>query len=377
MPKNMKILTTRDRKSAGGGIVAFIESILPFFKSDVRCVDVGRPHSFFDDSDPVAKNTFLRMILDYSRFIAGIISFNPDIIHINTSLDMSKKAILRDSVYIFISKLFRKKVLVYWHGWAYKKYTSFPYRGGDRGTICGIYKSSDAFVVMMSGIKEQLLNWGFKKPIYLCTTSYDSLLMPEGLLRKHEKDNKNILFLSSVLKEKGVIELLKAYDIVRRKHPEWGLTVCGDGPFLEEARAFCETEKIREVKFAGQVGPAEKKKHLDNSDIFCLLSYEEVFPVAVLEALAMGLPVVCSDAGALEDIIKEGVNGFVIRRLSEVRDGLRFDVNMVAEKVSKLIEDRRLREKISMNNAPEAKQKYYPGVVAERLENIYNQILQE
>jgi glycosyltransferase involved in cell wall biosynthesis len=371
----MKILMTRDRKEAGGGIVSFIESLLPFLKSQVRCVDVGRPHSFFGAVGAAGKITFFRMISDYWLFTAGIVSFCPDIVHINTSLDRSKKAILRDSVYIVISKIFRKKVLVYWHGWAYKTNTSFPYRGGNRGIMCGIYKSADAFVVMMPALKEQLLSWGFEKPVFLCTTSYDSLLRPGEVSGIKNKETKNILFLSSVMKEKGVKELLAAYDIVRIKHPEWSLTVCGDGPFLEEARIFCENNKIEGVNFAGQVAPAEKKKYFENSDIFCLLSYGEMFPVAVLEALAMGLPVVCSDAGALVDIVKESVNGFVIKRQNADRNGLRFDINRVAEKIIKLIEDKHLRETISANNSAEARQKYHPEKVGSKIEDIYLKVL--
>jgi glycosyltransferase involved in cell wall biosynthesis len=74
------------------------------------------------------------------------------------------------------------------------------------------------------------------------------------------------------------------------------------------------------------------------ADIFAMTSLWEGLPRSLVEALATGLPVVCYDADGVRDILRDGVNGFLVKR---------GDTAAMAERLSRLIRDRELRRRLS------------------------------
>jgi glycosyltransferase involved in cell wall biosynthesis len=93
-------------------------------------------------------------------------------------------------------------------------------------------------------------------------------------------------------------------------------------------------------------------------------------PNAVLEALAMGLPVVSSDAGGLKDILRNGENGFIVLPDFAAPPKKKFDPETVAKAIERLVETPELHERISTVNWRYARQRFAAPVVARRLEAI-------
>ncbi|NQE54750.1 Trehalose synthase [ANME-1 cluster archaeon GoMg3.2] len=96
-----------------------------------------------------------------------------------------------------------------------------------------------------------------------------------------------------------------------------------------------------------------------------LLSLSESFGIVNLEAMASGLPIVATSVGGLPEIIKEGKNGFLVEPQNPKE---------IAEKVSMILRDDELRERISKNNKERAKEYSWEGAV-ERLEEVYRSYL--
>jgi len=113
-------------------------------------------------------------------------------------------------------------------------------------------------------------------------------------------------------RNKGLDLLLEGFSLLKDLHPDWQLTVLGEGD--ERGRL----EQIRNdlgltdrVNFAGRV--RDPYSYLRRSDLFVMPSRTEGFPLALCEALACGLPAICSDcAGGVRDIIEDGVNGVLV-----------------------------------------------------------------
>ena len=87
---------------------------------------------------------------------------------------------------------------------------------------------------------------------------------------------------------------------------------------------------------------------------------------SVLEAMAFGLPVIVTPVGGLQDIIKEGLNGYFVPIANSIA---------LSETIIGLINDKDLMYNMSLYNYSEA-QKYYASNVVKRIENIYKKVLE-
>lgn len=99
--------------------------------------------------------------------------------------------------------------------------------------------------------------------------------------------------------------LLRAFASVRRKHPEARLLLVGDGEGRAQAERLCATLGLGDaVHFAGT--RKDVPELLRAMDVFVLSSRHEGMPVAVLEAMACGVPVVTTDVGGISELVHDG-----------------------------------------------------------------------
>jgi glycosyltransferase involved in cell wall biosynthesis len=180
----------------------------------------------------------------------------------------------------------------------------------------------------------------------------------------------NLLYLSRVEVAKGVFELLDAFKILKSRDPAYTLTIGGDGPDLEALKAYAKQLQLSGVSFSGFLKGQAKVDCYRQGSVFCFLSYTEGMPNAVLEALAMGLPVVSSDAGGLRDILRNGENGFVIPPDNNAPAKKKFDPQAIALAIEKLVETPALHERISTINWRYARHRFAAPVVARRIEAL-------
>lgn len=120
------------------------------------------------------------------------------------------------------------------------------------------------------------------------------------------------VYVGWLVVEKGIIELLDAIDSLYSSFDFKLIFVGGgtlDGLVNERIRNNKMTSRIMSL---GWQNNEEVKNALSCSHVFVLPSYSEGFPNALLEAMAMGLPAICSDVGAISDSLHNDVNGYLI-----------------------------------------------------------------
>lgn len=118
-----------------------------------------------------------------------------------------------------------------------------------------------------------------------------------------------IIFIGRLVKDKGIQELLAAFERIRREAEDAVLLILGPED-EEEAKLFLEkAEEIGNVCYAGYVKNIEA--YLAISNLLLLPSYREGFGTVVIEAAAMGLPTVGSRIPGLSDAIEDGVTGML------------------------------------------------------------------
>ena len=185
---------------------------------------------------------------------------------------------------------------------------------------------------------------------------------------KSIKINKeiNLLFISRLVKEKGVFIAINTLRIIHQKYhnKHVNLFIAGDGPIREEIEKYINEHKIFNCHLLGAVS-GEKKHDLFKKCHILLFPtyYGEGLPNAILEAMGSGLPIISRINAGIPDHVENGVNGFLT---------LSMKPKWYAETVIKLLDIKKY-QKISKNNIVKA-QHYSISAVKSRLLKIYSKL---
>jgi glycosyltransferase involved in cell wall biosynthesis len=158
--------------------------------------------------------------------------------------------------------------------------------------------------------------------------------------------------------------LIDALGLLRAEHPSTVLVLVGTGPLQEQLAAHAQAAGIAEhVIFTGM--RSDVPELLPAFDVFALSSRQEGLPVAVMEALACGLPVVATAVGGLPEIVTDGVEG----RL--VPPG---DPRSLADALAEVVGDDQVRGRMSA--AAVVRSKAFDIAAAQRqIEDVYAEVL--
>jgi phosphatidylinositol alpha-mannosyltransferase len=123
----------------------------------------------------------------------------------------------------------------------------------------------------------------------------------------------NVLFVGRLEPRKGLLPLLKAIRILRKSGTDCRLLVVGSGPLEREARRYVMTRRLAEVEFLGRVSDAEKTQLFRTADVFVSpATGQESFGIVLLEAMAAGAPIVCSDIHGYKGVVKRGEQALLV-----------------------------------------------------------------
>lgn len=212
--------------------------------------------------------------------------------------------------------------------------------------------------------KEAVLSMGIKTPIAVIPRgiNLEDYKKPEGIKSLAERfpelqNKKVILFLGRIDPQKGVDLLLRAFQQVSGKSDNAYLVFVGPSRtgYLHKLTGACLNMGISErVIFCGPLYGAEKIAALYSADVFVLPSIKESFGISVLEAMAVGLPVVVTQGvGIAPDVRKAGC-GMVVEYSVEAVSNALLELlgndlkrNDAGQKARRLTEEKFLWENMS------------------------------
>jgi phosphatidylinositol alpha-mannosyltransferase len=123
----------------------------------------------------------------------------------------------------------------------------------------------------------------------------------------------NILFVGRLESRKGLLPLLKAYRILRKSGRACRLLVVGSGPQEREARRYVMTRRLPDVEFLGRVPDAEKVQLFKTADVYVSpATGRESFGIVLLEAMAAGTAIVCSDIHGYKGVVRRGEEALLV-----------------------------------------------------------------
>ncbi|MBD3414380.1 MAG: glycosyltransferase [Candidatus Aminicenantes bacterium] len=174
----------------------------------------------------------------------------------------------------------------------------------------------------------------------------------------------NVLFMGDFSERKGIKILVKAASEVLDRLEDVKFILCGKAQ--ENIKEIVEDWGIQDhVELPGFVSGKKKQKCFAKAHVFVLPSYEEGLPVAILEAMCSGLPILTTPVGGIPDVLKEYSNALFIKP---------GDHRALAEKIIFLLENEDVRKKIGENNRKKVLDEFDTSVIMQDLVNIYRKL---
>ncbi len=183
------------------------------------------------------------------------------------------------------------------------------------------------------------------------------------IIMDNPSKERYITFVGRLIYAKGVQDLLCAFRNIGR--PDLRLRIVGDGNYRSQLEQYAKDWGIEgRVKFYG-----ERKDVIDileESDIFVNPSYSEGLPTSVMEAASVGLPIVATDVGGTDEIIKNMESGILIPPGQP---------DMIAGAIKVLLHDERYARVMGLNAKRNVMEKFNWDAITEQYENLLKEVL--
>ena len=140
-------------------------------------------------------------------------------------------------------------------------------------------------------------------------------------IRGQKKNKLQILFVGRLHPQKNVLKLIEAFNKVKKEKIYPKLVIAGNGPQKNEIMDKLKKLNLqKDVKILGEIKGTDLINLYKSSTLFILPSLYEGQPLSLLEAFASKLPPIVSAVGDNPYLVKNGVNGFIIRNPNNVDD---------------------------------------------------------
>lgn len=346
---------------AHGGISSLLQTILREETLQSKCL-VEVIHTSDGQDGRLARQCYLA-VKGLARLGRLSITKDIDIVHIHVSYGAS---FYRKLLFFWLAKLLRNKVIFHINSSRFE----FYYRNKNpitRVLIRQVLEHSDTVVLVADIWRQQLLEC-FPA---LNPTRVKVLGNPISLnnapisYEKSDSSTKTVVFFGHLKPSKGVFDLVYAASIVAERESNVSFVICGDGPETQSLQRLIEELGLaKAVSLVGWVDGEAKRAWLRQSYIFVLPSYKEGMPLAILEAMTFGLPVVSTRIAGIPDVIEEGKQGLLIEP---------GDIEGLADRIIRLLEDQDLWRTMSANAQVKVKE-YSATRIADQWIRLYESL---
>lgn len=341
-------------RSGGGGIATYVTSLINILSQRVK---IKRIVTLRD------QNIFNKIYMLISSLLITFIYLigrrKNTVAHIHTS---SRNSFLRKSLYIRIIKYFNVPIILHLHAPDFHEY----YEESDekqRAYIRKIFLMADKIIVLSNSWKEWYINTIEKNPPTVIYNGVDDFMVSDEQISKR---NNNILFMGTLCERKGTYDLLKAFQLVLHKHSDAKLILAGGGE-IDKCKILAKNlDIISSVDFVGWIDYEKKKVLLNNNKVFVLPSYNEGFPLTILEAMSARLPVISTIVGGIPEEIENHESGFLINP---------GDIEALSVKINDILGDNELTDYISENARKRYLEHFRLSEIVKDIENIYDDLI--
>lgn len=307
-----------------------------------------------------------RYIIIWFRLLGKLIQRKPDLCYY--ALTTTGSGFYKDVLLIVLLRLFRVKTVYHIH---------------NKGVIQGsknrinhlfyqfVFKNSRV-ILLSPYLYYDIEGYVQRDQVDICPNGIKDCQPKAAYLPEPKEGPFKILFLSNLIKEKGVFVLVEACSILRDKgyHFECDF-VGGEGDVsVKQFLAFVKALKLSEqVNYLGKRYGELKELAFEQADVFVLPSRYDCFPLVVLEAMQHNLPVITAFEGGMPDMVDDGNTGFLISRYD--------DVESLAEKLEYLIINPLSRKEMGKNGRIKYEHNFTLSIFERRMHNILVEVIKK
>lgn len=225
-----------------------------------------------------------------------------------------------------------------------------------------VFRSADRVVCLTRGDVEEVVRFGcpFDK-VRLVPNAVDT----ERFKPCKEREDNLVVWVGRFVPEKGLEYMIKAAKIVAEECREVKFLLIGYGPLKAKVMKLTHDLGLLDtVRFTGPLSRDEVAKVLGKAAVFAFPSLREGLPLAVLEAMACGLPVVGSNIPGVNDTVRHRENGLLTPSK---------DPKALAAGILALLNDRNFRMRLGKRARELTLEKYSWDIITGMIEKIYNE----
>lgn len=325
------------------------------------------PTSLFYKSGHGIKFKYIWNVFFIFKLLYILFKVRPNAIYFTSS--RSFQGFLRDIFIVSLGKLFRAKVVNHLHGADFKLF----YNNSNRNVqymIDWVYRKIDISIVLSDSMHEQYSRYQSSMIIKSVANAYGQLKFTD--VNDDNQENLKLVYLSNLMRSKGILELLEALKLVKEQNINVELKVAGSflSDHLMSSRQL-EAEFVNLnygiCEYLGSVQGSEKNALLNWADCLILPTYypTEAQPICIIEGMASGCVIISTKHNYIADLVKPE-NGVLVKSKS---------ITELALAISNVASDRSYIDKVKQFNKQFASITFSLDRYVNQIDNIINELL--
>ena len=257
----------------------------------------------------------IKKLFSYARilgltFLYGLF-WRPNLVYI--TLNSYGLGLVKDSIVVLICRLLSLRHVYHFHN---KGVENYSHGKLGKQLYPFIFKKSEV-ILLSSLLYNDISAYVSKDRVYFCSNGIpDTQYCSKSNIIDYNKPIQ-LLFLSNLIKSKGVLDLLYACKLLNKDGYSFHCTIAGgEGDIsVSELNELIDVYDLSAyVSYLGVVQGQDKVKTFSDADIFIFPTFypNECFPLVLLEAMQAGLPIISTTEGAIPEIVEDGKSGLII-----------------------------------------------------------------
>ncbi|MGI6727978.1 MAG: glycosyltransferase [Anaerovoracaceae bacterium] len=223
--------------------------------------------------------------------------------------------------------------------------------GGNNRFNCSLYEKFDAIATVSKGCRENFIkaNPKLKNKTFIVQNcqNYKEIIKKANQTHKiYEKDNFNIITVSRLSEEKGIIRTINIIEKLVTDNEKIKWHIVGSGSLESDIRSIIKSRKLEKniIIYGNQENPY---KFIKNADLFLLPSYHEAAPMVFDEAKYLGVPILTTNITSAEEMVAKYLAGWVCENSEE---GIYYSLKNIIDNREELNKVKRQLKELSYNN---------------------------